>query len=443
MPAYSLRPTPLELSRREELSTRIKLCQGARSARRRLEAELEESEQRRNLPLPPELMGMIFDFYVHVYGQIPERLLLVCRAWHVLALSQPALWTNLDPLGPFGLSTVRPWAGTFLQSRIKRSDPYPLKADFSRWSQSTHLEDVKKIASLRTFRSRIQELVISSKHELHYLIGSQPLLKHLSIGGRMFALDELNENPRSYMLPEKTITTLRLKPENPITTMRLSSPPELHIWPESVLRRLQTLEVTLTGIYGQHNECWSMVQKSVALLTLHVNLYHMSAPPLFHPSCRVLTIAYCDSLCSVEEVRMPRLQELTLVTCSSNALTRLTLVDTPVSSLRLTCKWDKAEDIGQAERTSWVGGAISLLRSTPRLERLEIIASFGLVASLSEAIADDSNLCMELHTFIINRPVGIELETEGHGRDIEANFELLRSQISALINQRRLCGSKN
>ena len=442
MPPYSLPPTPLEQSRRKELRTRIKLCQGTRSARRRLEAELEESEQRRNLPLPPELMGMIFDFYVHLYGQIPERLLLVCHAWHVLALSQPALWTNLDPLGPFGLSTARPWAGTFLQSRIKRSDPYPLKVDFSRWSQRTQPEDVKKIASLRTFRSRIQELVISNNRELHYLIGSQPLLKRLSIGGRMFPLDELSENPGRYMLPEKTITTLRLRPENPITSMRLHSPPEMHTWPESLLRRLQTLEVTLTGIYGRHHECWSTVQKSVALLTLRVNLYHMSAPPLFHPSCRNLTIAYCDSRCSVEEVRMPLLQELT-ITNGYNALTRLTLVDTPVSSLRLTCKWSQFETIGQAERTAWVGGAIRLLRSTPRLKRLEIIASFGLVASLSEAIANDSNLCMELHTFIIDRPAGIGLEPEGHGRNVEANFEQLRSKISALINQRRLCQSKN
>ena len=430
MPAYSLRP--LEPSRREELSAKIKLCQGTRSSRRRLKAELEEPGQRRNLPLPPELMGIIFDFYVHLYGQIPERLLLVCHAWHVLALSHPAVWTNLDPLGPFGLSTVRPWAGTFLQSRISRSNPAPLKVDFSRWSQSTQLEDVKKIAGIHTFRSRIQELVISSTQELHYLIGAQPLLKHLSIGGRAYALGELRENPATYMLSEKEITTLRLE-----------HPQEMHIWPESLLRRLRTLEVTLRGIHGGDHECWSMVQKSVALLSLHINIGFTGVPPVSHPSCRNLTITYCDYLCSVEEVRMPRLQELTLVTCGSNALTHLTLVNTPISSLRLTCKWSRFEDTNQAARASWVGGAIRLLRSTPRLKQLEIIASFGLVASLSEAIADDPNLCMELHTFIIDWPAGLELEAEGHGRDVEANFEQLRSKISALINQRRPCQLKN
>jgi len=420
---------PLEPSRREEMSTGIKLCQGTRSARRRrLEAELEELGQRKNLPLPPELIGMIFDVYVHLYGQIPERLLLVCRAWHVLALSQPALWTNLDPLGPFGFSTVRPWAGTFLQSRISRSNPCPLNVDFSQWSRSTRLQDVKKIASLPTFRSRIQELVISIYQELHYLIGSQPLLKHLSFGGQTYGLDQLSKNPATYMLSEKRITTLRLRNDQ-----------GTHIWPESLLRRLRTLEVTLTGTL----ECWSMVQKPVALLTLHVNMYFMNAPLLSHPSCRNLTIAYCDSLCSVEKVRMPRLQELTIATNGSNALARLTLVDTPVSSLRLTCKWGQFEDIDQVERASWVGGAIRLLRSTPRLERLEISAPFGLVASLSEAIAEDSNLCMELHTFIVDRPTGIELEAEGHGKDVEANFEQLTSKISALIDQRRLCQSKD
>jgi len=210
---------------------------------------------------------MIFDFYVHLYDQIPERLLLVCRAWHVLALSQPALWTGLDPLGPFGLSTVRPWAGTFLQSRISRSNPAPLKVDFSRWSRSTQLKDVKRIASIRTFRTRIQELVISSNQELHYLIGSQPLLTHLSIGGRLYSLDELGKNPARYMLSEKTVTTLRF-----------TYPPDLDIWPESLLRRLQTLEVTLAGIHGGDPECLSIVQKSVALLTLHVNIYYPSAP---------------------------------------------------------------------------------------------------------------------------------------------------------------------
>ena len=423
MPAYSLRP-PQELSRIEELRTKIKLYQGTRSARRRMEAELEKLEQRRNLPLPHELMGMIFDFYVHLYGQIPEGLLLVCRAWHVLALSQPALWTNLDPLGPFGLRTIRPWAGTFLQSRISRSHPVPLKVDFSEWSHSTLQKDAKRIAGIGTFRSRIQELFISSAQELHYLIGGQPLLKHLTIGERVFPLDGLSENPVPYMLSEKTITTLCVR-----------SPQEMHIWPESLLRRLQTLEVTLTGMNGRD---WSMVQQSVALLTLRVNIYVISAPSLSHASCRSLTIVYCDLLCSVEEVRMPGLQELTIDRCDSSALELLTLVDTPVSSLRLTHIRGPLEDVHQAEGASWVGGVIRLLRSTPRLERFEISAPLALVISLWEAIAEDFSLFMELNTFIVDRPMRIEHEEKEYVEKVEAVYERMTTLISAIMDQRRL-----
>src|SRR5260221_4088364 len=130
MPDCSLWSAPLGLSRCEALSKRI---ERTRAALRRMKAELKELGQRRNLPLPPELIWMIFDLYVHLYNQLPERLLLVCRTWHVLALSQPTLWTNLDPLGPFGLNIVRPWAGTFIQSRIAHSKPAPLKVDFTRF----------------------------------------------------------------------------------------------------------------------------------------------------------------------------------------------------------------------------------------------------------------------------------------------------------------------
>src|SRR5258708_32683256 len=88
MPPYSP-PTQLQLSRRQELSTMIEQLEGTRAAVRCMMAEFEELEQRTNLPLPPELTGMIFDLYVHTHKQLPEKLLLVCRSWHVLALSQP------------------------------------------------------------------------------------------------------------------------------------------------------------------------------------------------------------------------------------------------------------------------------------------------------------------------------------------------------------------
>ena len=134
---------------------------------------------------------------------------------------------------------------------------------------------------------------------------------------------------------------------------------------------------------------------------------------------------------------MPRLQELTIDTYGSNALMRLTLVDTSVSSLRLTRKMGPFQDIHQVERASWVAGAIRLLRLTPRLERFEISASFDLVDSLSEAIAEKPNLCMELNTFIVDRPMALTLGATSYTKNVEANFEQLTSKISALLDQRR------
>ena len=78
-------------------------------------AQKAELARRKSLPLPPELIGECFAFYVHLYRQLPEKLLLVCRTWHVLAI----LWTNLDPLEQF--SFVIAIVGKYLSSISHRS----------------------------------------------------------------------------------------------------------------------------------------------------------------------------------------------------------------------------------------------------------------------------------------------------------------------------------
>ena len=431
MPVYSLMPTPSELSRREELSRKTEPYQGTRAARRRIQAELDELGQRRNPPLPPELMGIIFDFYVHLYNQLPERLLLVCRAWHVLALSQPTLWTNLDPLGPFGLNVIPRWAGTFLQSRIVRSNPAPLKVDIC--SRNIALKDLQKIVDISDFCSRIQDLTITYKKDLVYVISDQLLLKRFIEEFR--ALDPPSANIAKCTPSEKTVTTLRL---------RCTESVALPIWPESLLRRLQTLEVMLTGDLEALHGFLSIVQKSTALLTLHIIMrLKCTSSSLSHASCRNLTITYYDDRCSWEGIRMPLLQELTIVTYTTNGLLWLTFIDTSISSLQLICKFGTScEDMNQAAWVSWVDDAIDLLRSAPRLKQFSISAPFGLIASLSEAFAEDPNLCMELNTFIIEGPT--EIDAKGRiPKKVEAKFDQLRSNVAASIDQRRLRQSKN
>ena len=423
MPPY-LSPTPPGLSRRQELSSKVELLQGTRAAVRRMKAELEVLSQRRALPLPPELMGMIFDFYVHLCGQLPERLLLVCRTWHVLALSQTTLWVNLDPLGQFGLWIVRPWAGTFLQSRIARSNPAPLKVDFSKLSLDMTPEVVGKVASIPTFRPRIQELVITRATDINYLVGSQPLLKSLTIKGNYpHPLEPIMANPTEFKLAEKKITTLRLH-----------SPPKPPVWPDSLLQRLQTLEVWINGDPAALHEYWAVIQKSTTLRALHITPSCGSAPTLSHASVRHLSVVYpefwnTNQTYTLEEVRMPRLQDITIDTANPKPLTQLKLIEAPILSLRLICRprmLYRSTDL--AVGISWVDGIVHLLHSTPRLKRMEVSAAPDIVSDLIEAIEKDRSVCAELDSFVFDEPTGTE------GID---NFNQLRGKVTAFMEKRR------
>ena len=397
-----------------------------------MKAKLEVLAQRRNLPLPPELMGMIFDFYVHLYGQLPEKLLLICRTWYVLALSQPTLWTNLDPLDQFGHHIVRPWAGTFLQSRIARSNPAPLKVDFSKLSWDMIPEVVQKVATIATFRPRIQELVISRAIDMSYLVGPQPLLKSLTISGNYpNPLERIIATPTKYKLDEKRLTTLRLY-----------SPPKPPAWPNSLLQRLQTLDLNLNGDPLLLNEYWTVIQKSCTLRTLHITASCGSAPALCHPSVRHLSIVYpefwnINQTYCLEEVRMPRLQDITIETSGPKPLTQLQLIEAPVLSLRLICRprrmyWNAY----LAFETSWIDGIVHILRSTFRLKTMEISAPSSVVLGLPEVFENDRGLCMELDSFVVNEPTEIGTEGDNKG-NLAAKFDQLRDKVAALMAKRQ------
>ena len=419
----------MELSYRQELISKIKLLRGTRATVRRMEAELEGLSQRKNLPLPHELMGMIFDFYVHVYEQLPEKLLLVCRAWHVLALSQPALWTNLELLDQFGHRIVRPWAGTFLQSRIARSKPVPLKVNFSRVSWDMTSRVVKKVASIPTFRPRIQELVISRDIDTSYLVGPQPLLKSLTISGNYpNPLERIIASPTKFGLDKKRITTLHLY-----------SPPKWPALPDSLLQRLQTLHVGLKGDLALLHEYCIVIQKACNLRALHITPDRGSALAVSHPSVQYLSIVYPEFYninedYSLEEVRMPRLQTIIIEAACPKPLTQLKLTGALVLSLRLTCRPRRIYgNTGVASETSWVDSIVHLLRSISHLKTMEISAPSSVVSNLSEAFENDRSLCPELESFTFNE--GTEPGTEGN--DKKATFGQLRDRVANLMMKRQ------
>ncbi len=423
MPPYSP-PTPWELSYRQEISSKIERLQGTRTAVRRMKAELENLVQRRTLPLPPELMGIIFNFYVHHCGHLPEKLLLVCRTWHVLALSQSTLWTNLDPLGQFDLRIVRPWAGTFIQSRIARSNPAPLKVDFTSLSWDMTPTAVRKIASTPTFRPRIQELAISRPVDDNYLVGPQPLLNSLTIRSNYpRPLAQVFASPRKFMLNEKKLTMLCLH-----------TPPKPPVWPDSFLQQLHTLEVRLTGNPGDTHEYWALIQKSPTLRAIHIIQSYGIAPALSHPSVQHLSIVYpeywdINQIYSLDEVRMPRLQELIIDTMAPKPLTQLKLIGAPVLSFRLTCTPRRLYgNTGGAVDIPWVDAIVHLLRLMSRLKRMEISATSSLVSDLVEAFEKDRSLCPELDSFVVD---------ESTGSSLEGDAEQLRGKVAAFMEKRQ------
>ena len=387
--------------------------------------------QQRNLFLPIEIMGMIFDYYVHLYKQLPEKLLLVCRTWHVLALTQPTLWTNLDPVDQFNLAIVRPWAGTFLQSRVARSNPAPLKVDFAGLRADMTPSVVTKVTAIPTFLFRIQELIINRELDMAFLSGDQPLLKSLTISNCR-PWDKLTEK-----LTGKILTTLRL--------LWTGKPPP---FPDSFLQRLQTLSVTLprnARNSEELHEYWTMIRKSATLRALHILETHSlethgNAAALFHPSVQHLSLVYPDfgfSEYSLEKVRMPCLQDVVIDTPNSNALKWLKLVETPVKSLHLICRPSIIWNNNAAVDIPWVDSAVHFLRSTPVLEKLETSMPSNLVSGLLEAFEKDAGLCTELNVFLVNNPIGMKRVASDGKRAIEAKFAPLRSRAATLINMRQ------
>jgi len=107
--------------RSKEVRRMVENLQGRRGDIKRLKAELHLLEAQRSLPVPHELLELIFKYSVHLYGQLPETFLLVCRTFYVVAIDCRALWTGLNPVSECALYNLPLWAGTFIQSRVARS----------------------------------------------------------------------------------------------------------------------------------------------------------------------------------------------------------------------------------------------------------------------------------------------------------------------------------
>ena len=119
---------------------------------------------------------------------MPEKLLLVCRDWHSHALL-PRLWAEIPPLlSSNGLPLS--CAGTYIQTRVARSNPHPLALDFT-WlaDSSNRIAALRQISGIPGLLPRCRSVVIDCSATWVLVQGIQPLLQKITMGARWDRLD--------------------------------------------------------------------------------------------------------------------------------------------------------------------------------------------------------------------------------------------------------------
>ena len=138
--------------------------------------------------LPSDILYEIFGHFVYGCRQMPEKLLFVCRDWYLHAIL-PSLWVEIPPLvSSSGLP--RSCAGTYIQTRVARSDPLPLDLDFT-WlaDSSNRIAALKQISEIPGILPRCRSVVIGCTATWVLVQGFQPLLQKITMGARWDRLD--------------------------------------------------------------------------------------------------------------------------------------------------------------------------------------------------------------------------------------------------------------
>jgi len=181
--------------------------------------------------LPSDILFGVFGQFVHGYRQMPEKLLLVCRDWHIHALF-PRLWVDILPLvSSIGLPLS--CAGTYIQTRVARSDPLPLDLDFT-WlaDSSNRLAALKQISEIPGLLPRCRSVVIDCNTTWMLVRGLQPLLQKITMGARWDRLDwKLNSTLLPYHTPAlRHLNIIYALPKN---------------WNQAVMAQLEILSITV------------------------------------------------------------------------------------------------------------------------------------------------------------------------------------------------------
>jgi hypothetical protein len=378
----------------------IENLQGRRGAITKLKAELRRLTARRSPPIPHELLELIFQYFVHSYGQLPDKLLLVCRTFYLVAINCRALWTNLSPVDQSTLYDPPRWTGTFIQSRVARSNPAPLDIDFT----NVYIEDVtdefaEKVAAIPTLLQRCRSVVISCSNELVFFQGFQPLLESLTMD------IQTSEYHSAYKPPWETVG------ECPnLRSLKLRTARGRENWPEHLFQQLTQLEISMPLQKGDNRSYHTrilLVAMRLQSLTLAVDF---GAPePVIHKSLQTLVLVYrapwmVGKANTLGEIVCPELRRLEILPLYSTPLPSIQLRHTQnLSDVCLDCirgvEYNGEEALLLNDRSfneKWTGSIVELLRSIGTVKHLQLKSWIKLASGLVEKIEADPTLCPDL-----------------------------------------------
>ena len=349
--------------------------------------------------MPHELLEHIFQYFVHSYNQLPERLLFVCRTFYVVAINCRALWTCLNPVERFPLHHLPLWTGTLIQSRVARSNPAPLDIDFTEVRDSEMTDEfAKKVTGIPTLLKRCRSIVISRPSELHFFQGSQPLLESLIMEGQYEA--------SHYYIERNLWENVEECPN--LRSLKVNMLLGIGEWPDHLFQRLTHLEI-ITPLLRRNNTSYHHVILPIAkrLQSLTIGVAYGVPQPVIHQSLQTLVLVYkfpsilpyVNPPYTLGEIVCPELRRLEIQLPFSELLSSIRLVHTQkLSDLRLECKqhvsYDEEDDLSLDEK--WSDSIVKLFQSIGTIKHLELGSGTKAITGLVESLEADPALCPDL-----------------------------------------------
>jgi hypothetical protein len=377
----------------------IENLQGRRGAVTKLKAELRLLTARRSLPIPHELLDLIFQYFVHSYGQFPEKLLLVCRTFYLVAINCRALWTNLNPVNQYTVNYLPRWAGTFIQSRVARSNPAPLDIDFTNVRiLDITVEFTKRVAGIPTLLQRCRSVVICCSNELAFFQGFQPLLESLTLAVKYSGYNSPDRQPWERVGECPNLRSLKLR-----TSRGRDN------WPEHLFQQLTQLEIMMPLRKGNNRSYHSRILPvAMRLQSLTLSVDFGAPQPVIHKSLRTLVLVYripwmTKGANTLGEIVCPELRRLEIRARFCVLLSSIQLRHTQkLLELCLDCgqgvPYDEKNAFLHNRKFSekWSASIVELLRSIGTVKHLKLKSGIDVASGLVEKIEANPTLCPDL-----------------------------------------------